>query len=219
MVGPGAGSVSAGAPAWDRSGSALGGKPRSEACNIAQQGVDLVGLKGEIRHGRMPGDDAFGQRLGQVFDGVALWQDAERGRAFKWARASRIRGRTRGRTRGQTRGMTARAVQFGYGTSACERRCIGACTGDRTEADHVQRCPDPCRPGSVARAPVARAPVARAPLVLAPLVRAPVVWAPLVWRRVAPALGCSCQGPCAGPWRGLKRMDVTIDRTWPQRRP
>ena len=73
---------------------------------LAQQGVDLVGLKRELGHGRLPGAYAFGQRLGPILEGIALRQDAEGRSEFKWACAS------------GTRGMTACAVLFGDGTSA-----------------------------------------------------------------------------------------------------
>ena len=47
---------------------------------IRQQITDLVRIELEGRHGRMPGGDAFGQRLAEGLDRIALVQRAERRR-------------------------------------------------------------------------------------------------------------------------------------------
>jgi hypothetical protein len=51
-----------------------------EAFHIRQQVMDLVGVKLELRHCRMAGSDALGERFGERFDRVALVQDTERRR-------------------------------------------------------------------------------------------------------------------------------------------
>jgi hypothetical protein len=50
--------------------------------------ADLVGIKAELRHGRVPGDDAFRQRFLQCLYGIAFvqgsegWRDLERAGAY-----------------------------------------------------------------------------------------------------------------------------------------
>jgi len=40
--------------------------------------ADLAGVEGELRHGRMTGDNTFGKRLFEVFDRIAQMQGAKR---------------------------------------------------------------------------------------------------------------------------------------------
>src|SRR5262245_18360737 len=65
-----------------------------ECLQIRQQIVDLVRIELELRHGRMSGLDAFGERLRQVCYRIALVQGPERRRNLERALADAVDGVT-----------------------------------------------------------------------------------------------------------------------------
>jgi hypothetical protein len=56
-----------------------------ESLQVRQQVVNLVGIEHELRHRRMTGVDAFGQRLAEGFNGVAQVQGPKRRRDLQRA--------------------------------------------------------------------------------------------------------------------------------------
>ena len=60
-----------------------------EGLQIRQQVVDLIGIELELRHGRMAGLDAFGERLSEGFDRIAHVQCPERRRDLERALVTR----------------------------------------------------------------------------------------------------------------------------------
>ena len=92
----------------------LAGAPAAQARDVRQKRVDLVRLESELGHGRMSGDDAFSQGLGQALYRIALMQDAKRRRGLQRALA------------GRAGSMAARTVLLGDGFAALQRRAAGA---------------------------------------------------------------------------------------------
>jgi hypothetical protein len=65
-----------------------------EGLQVRQQVVNLVGVELKLRHGRMTGLDAFGERLSQGFDRIALVQCPEWRRDLERAWADPVDGVT-----------------------------------------------------------------------------------------------------------------------------